>query len=191
MNDAKYIGLDVHQATISVAILDSAGKLVMEAIVETKAETILQFIRGLRGSLHVTFEEGTCAAWLHDLLKPHVTQVLVCDPRKNNLGKVGNKNDRNDARELTELLYRGNLKSVYHGEYGMRTLKELARSYLAITRDLTRVMSRLKAIYRSWGIACAGQQVYAPRHRAEWLAKISEAGVCAAALNSTISTSMP
>jgi len=33
----------------------------------------------------VTFEEGTCAAWLHDLLKPHVTQVLVCDPRKNNL----------------------------------------------------------------------------------------------------------
>src|ERR1700682_4973852 len=40
MNDAKYIGLDVHQATISVAVLDSAGKLVMEAILETKAETI-------------------------------------------------------------------------------------------------------------------------------------------------------
>ena len=59
MNDAKYIGLDVHQATISVAVFDSAGKLVMEAILETKAETILQFLRGLRGSLHVTFEEGT------------------------------------------------------------------------------------------------------------------------------------
>ena len=83
MNDAKYIGLDVHQATISVAVLDSAGKLAMEAILETKAETILQFIHGLRGSLHVTFEEGTCAAWLHDLLKPHVAEVLVCDPRKN------------------------------------------------------------------------------------------------------------
>jgi hypothetical protein len=51
MNDAKYIGLDVHQATISAAILDSAGKLVMEAIPETKAETILQFICGLQGSL--------------------------------------------------------------------------------------------------------------------------------------------
>jgi hypothetical protein len=58
MNDAKYIGLDVHQATISVAVLDSSGKLVMEAILETKAETILQFIHGLRGSLHVTLEEG-------------------------------------------------------------------------------------------------------------------------------------
>ena len=85
MNDAKYMELDVHQATISVAILDSVGKLVMEAILETKAETILQFIRGLRGRLHVTFEEGTCAAWLHDLLKAHVAQVLVCDRRKNTL----------------------------------------------------------------------------------------------------------
>ena len=177
MNDAKYIGLDVHQATISVAIQDSAGKLVMEAILETKTATILQFIHGLRGSLHVTFEEGTWAAWLYDLLKPHVTQVLVCDPRKNNLGKVGNKNDRNDARELAELWYRNKIKAVYHGEHGLRTLKELARSYLTITRDLTRVMARLKAIYRSWGIPCAGGQVYAPRHRGAWLAKISEAGV--------------
>jgi hypothetical protein len=62
MNDAKYIGLDVHQATIPVVALDATGKLLMEAILETKAETNLQFIHGLRGSLHVTFEEGTCAA---------------------------------------------------------------------------------------------------------------------------------
>jgi len=177
MTDAKYIGLDVHQATISVAVRDSAGSLLMEAILETKAETILQFIRGLRGSLRVTFEEGTCATWLHDLLKPHVAQVLVCDPRKNALLKSGNKNDRIDARKLADLLRTGLLFSVYHGEAGIRTLKELSRSYLAITRDLTRVMNRLKALYRSWAIPCAGEQVYAPRHRAAWLAKITEGSV--------------
>ena len=44
MNHAKYIGPDVHQATILVAVLDSAGNLVVEAILETKAETILQFV---------------------------------------------------------------------------------------------------------------------------------------------------
>src|SRR3984893_12312104 len=134
MNDAKYIGLDVHQATLSVAVLDSAGKLVMEAILETKAETILQLIHGLRGSLHVTLEEGTCAAWLHDLLQPHVTKVLVCDTRKNALLKEGNKNDRIDARKLADLLRAGLLSPVYHGENGVRTLRELARSYLALTR---------------------------------------------------------
>jgi transposase len=177
MNDAKYIGLDVHQATISVAVLDSAGRLLMEAVLETKAETILQFLRGLHGSLHVTLEEGTCAAWLHDLLKPHVAHVLVCDPRKNALIKAGNKSDRIDARKLADLLYLNKLSPVYHGETGMRSLKEVARSYLALTRDTTRVMNRLKALYRSWAIPCAGQRVYAPRYRAEWLAKISEAGV--------------
>jgi transposase len=160
-----------------VAVRDSAGKLVIEAILETKAETILQFLGGVRGSLHVTFEEGTWAAWLHDLLKPHVTRVIVCDPRKNALLKAGNKNDRIDARKLSELLYMNKLSPVYHGEQGIRTLRELARSYITITRDLTRVMSRLKAIYRGWAIPCAGQQVYAPHYRAEWLAKISEAGV--------------
>jgi transposase len=177
MNDAKYIGMDVHTATISAAVRDSSGNLVMEATLETKAETILEFVHGLRGSLHVSFEEGTCAAWLHDLLKPHVSEVLVCDSRKNALLRVGNKNDREDARKLSELLFLNELHPVYHGETGIRTLKELARSYLTITRDLTRVMNRLKAIYRGWGIACAGQQVYAPRYRAEWLAKITEAGV--------------
>jgi transposase len=177
MNDAKYIGMDVHTATISAAVRDSSGNLVMEATLETKAETILEFVHGLRGSLHVSFEEGTCAAWLHDLLKPHVSEVLVCDSRKNALLRVGNKNDREDARKLSELLFLNELHPVDHGETGIRTLKELARSYLTITRDLTRVMNRLKAIYRGWGIACAGQQVYAPRYRAEWLAKITEAGV--------------
>jgi transposase len=177
MNDRKYIGLDVHQATISVAVLDSAGKLVMEAILETKTKTILQFIHGLCGSLHATFEEGTCAAWLHDLLKPHVAHVLVCDPRKNALIKVGNKSDRIDARKLADLLYLDKLHPVFHGEVGNRALKELARSYLTLTRDTTRVMNRLKALYRSWAIPCAGQRVYAQRYRSEWLAKITPAGV--------------
>jgi len=149
----------------------------MESILETKAATILQFIHGLRGSLHVTFEEGTCVAWLHDLFKPQVTQVLVCDPRKNALLKVGNKSDRIDSRKLAELLRSNLLRSVYHEDTGIRTVKEIARSYMTISKDLTRVMVRLKALYRSWAIPCSGQQVYAPHHRAEWLEKITEAGV--------------
>jgi transposase len=149
----------------------------MESIIETKANTVLQFIRGLHGDLHVTFEEGTWAAWLYDLLKPHVSKVVVCNPRRNALLKEGNKSDKIDARNLADLLRGGYLKPVYHGENGIRTLKELSRTYLTIIKDLTRVMNRLKALYRSWAIPCAGKQVYAACHRAEWLSKISEAGV--------------
>ncbi len=57
MNDAKYIEMDVYTATISAAVRDASGNLVMEATLETKAETILEFVHGLRGSLRVSFEE--------------------------------------------------------------------------------------------------------------------------------------
>src|SRR5271165_6765390 len=96
--EIKYIGMDVHQEAIVIAVLNGSGKLVMETIVETKASSILQFLQGLRGELHVTWEEGTWAAWLYDLLQPQVQQVLVCDPRRNALLKEGNKSDKVDAR---------------------------------------------------------------------------------------------
>src|SRR5437879_8717467 len=103
MSQEKYIGMDVHQATISVAVMDAKGKLIMECVLETKAATILECIQGLRGTLALTFEEGTSAAWLHDLLKPHVSRLVVCDPRKNALLKDGNKSDRTYGRKVADV----------------------------------------------------------------------------------------
>src|SRR5437660_7831491 len=165
MTSTKYIGMDVHKESISIAVMNATGKIVMECVIETKASMILQFIDGLRGDLHVTFEEGTWAAWLYDLLKPHVTEVLVCNPRKIPLLKQGNKSDKIDACKLAERLRLHDLKPVYHGETGVRMLRELARSYLTVVKDLSRVMNRLKALYRSWAIPCAGRDVYYRRHR--------------------------
>jgi transposase len=176
-SEVKYIGLDVHKETISIAVLNGSGKLVMESIIATEAATILQFVNSLRGQLHMTLEEGTWAAWLYDLLKPHVYRLVVCNPRRNALLKEGSKSDKSDARKLAELLRGGLLRPVYHGENGLRTLRELARSYSTLSQDMTRVMNRIKALYRSWGIPCSGVGVYDPRYRESWLEKISEAGV--------------
>jgi hypothetical protein len=78
----KYIGMDVHKAMTVIAVLDSAGKVLAEAIIETEGSTILDFLESQRGTLHVAFEEGTQAAWLYDLIQPRVASVTVCDPRK-------------------------------------------------------------------------------------------------------------
>ena len=56
--DIKYIGMDVHQEAVVIAVLNGSGKLVMESIVETEASSILQFMHGLRGELHVTWKKG-------------------------------------------------------------------------------------------------------------------------------------
>ena len=115
MTSTKYIGMDVLKESISMAVRNGAGKIVMECVIETKARMILKFIDGLRGDLRVTFEEGTWAAWLYDLLKPHVTKLLVCDPRKNTSMREGNQDDKIDARRLAELLRLNHLHPVSRG----------------------------------------------------------------------------
>jgi transposase len=170
----RYVGLDVHRDTISLAVLDSHGQLVQEKVIETKASAVLAWLRELRGPLHVVWEEGTSAAWLYELLEPRAAKVLVCDPRKNR--KRGNKSDRIDARKLAHLLRCGELSPVFHQDAGVRTLKELARSYLTLGKDLTRVMNRIKAVYRSWAIPCAGKSCYGAQREA-WLARLPHEGV--------------
>jgi len=174
----QYIGMDVHKAITVIAILDSTGKMRGEAKVETKAATLVQFLRGLEGRLYVALEESTYSAWLYDVLSPHAAKVIVCDPRKNAAYfKSGNKSDQVDARKLADLLRTNMLSPVYHGNSSVKSLKELARSYLCLVEDATRVMSRIKAIYRSRGIPCSGTRVYAGKHRGEWLEQLSGPGV--------------
>ncbi|MDE3169438.1 MAG: transposase [Acidobacteriota bacterium] len=177
MQSLKYLGLDVHRDTISAAVLDGDGKLIMQSILATHAAAILDFVRGLDGTVHVTFEEGTHSAWLHDLLVRHVARVVVCDPRQNALLKAGNKSDTIDARKLAELLRAGLLRPVYHGETSAAALKQLCRSYAALTEDTTRVKGRIKALYRSQAIPSAGEKPFGRRHRGEWLAQLNEAGM--------------
>jgi hypothetical protein len=52
--------------------------------------------------------------------------------------KEGNKSDKVDARKLADLLRTGMLRPVYHGENGLRTLRELGRSNQTISQDLNR-----------------------------------------------------
>jgi transposase len=49
-------------------------------------------------------------------------------------------------------------------------------SYEYLVEDSTRVMNRIKALYRSRAIACAGSDIYKPRQRETWIAKLTESG---------------
>jgi transposase len=179
INLTKYIGMDVHKAMTVIAVLDNAGKVLAEAIIETKGSTILDFFKSQRGSLHVALEEGTQAAWLYDLILPHVASVIVCNPRR--IVRHGNKTDKIDAKFLAELLRTDALKPTYHGERSTRAVKELALSYISVVADGTRIKNRLKALFRARGIECNGTGVYSPDERKDWLAKLDSKAVCARA----------
>lgn len=171
-----YVGMDVHKATVVIAVLDVKGKVVWQSIVETSTQAVRDFCKSLRGENHVTFEEGNHASWLYDVVKPLVKHLVVCNPKHNQLLKKGNKNDRIDARKLAELLRLKALKPVYHGEHGTRTLKELVRCYECLVKDRSRVQNRLKALYNSQAIPNRRGELYHLSKRESWIQKQENAG---------------
>src|SRR6185312_13735596 len=85
----KYVGLDVHQATTVAVVRDGAGRVMARTILPTEAAALTAFVGPWRGRVEVAYEEGTQAQWLHDLLRPLVARVVVCDRRA--VRRQGNK----------------------------------------------------------------------------------------------------
>ena len=171
----KYVALDVHQATTSASVREESGRVIARTVVPTDGPALREFFRGMRGAIHVAFEEGTQAQWLHELVTPLVERVIVCN-RRGQAG-LGNKGDQLDADQLSELLRRGGLRAVYHGSAHHTDLRELTRAYRSLVEDSTRVMLRLKALFRARAIPTRGTTVYHARHRAQWLAQLQDHGV--------------
>ncbi len=181
----QYLALDVHQATVVASLRDERGAIQMRATVPTEASAMVRLVKSAGPRVHVAFEEGTQAQWLHDLLVPHAERVVVCNVRGRE--KSGNKSDRLDADALSEALRNGSLKPVFHGVADLLNLKELVRNYNSLVEDSTRVMLRLKALFRARAIRTPGVSVYRPSQREEWLGKLDGgARVRAAALLSEL-----
>ena len=169
----QYVGLDVHQATIVCNVRDESGQTIIESKIATRTETIRGFLRGLEGRVHVAFEEGTQAQWLFELIRPLVEHVVVCDPRK--IVTKGNKADRIDAARISELLRLGALVPVFHRSGATQPLKEFVRLYEGIVNDSTRVMLRIRALYRGRAVATSGRAIYQPSKRHVWIEQIEDA----------------
>ena len=169
----KYVALDVHQATTVASVREASRRVVARTILPTEAGAVSEFFAGMRGSVHVAFEEGTQAQWLHDLLEPLVDRIVVCHRRGEHRG---NKADQKDADRLSLRLLTGDLRAVYHGSTDRITLGQLTRTYSNLVEDSTRAMLRLKSIYRSVAIRASGRRVYSPQERAQWLSKLTDRG---------------
>ena len=170
----KYVAADVHAATTSFCGREAGGRVTSEAVVETRGEALVQFLQGLAGTVHLTFEEGTHAAWLARLLRPHVAKLVVCNPGHNQLVSTGAKSDRLDSRALAQLLRLEALQPVYHGAHGVEALKEVVHAHRELVGDSTRVKNRLKACFRGRGIATPGRRLYRAATRESWMTHLTD-----------------
>jgi transposase len=161
----RYIGMDAHSQTCTLRVLTAAGKEVGRQVVETNGSALVQVIRSIAGTKHLCLEEGTQSAWLYELLKNEVDELVVTMP-----GRRGEqKDDARDALQLAEGLRAGAIKQqVYKACGPYSELRAAMRSYGILRCDVARTKNRLKALYRSRGIATPGEDVYRPEKHHDW-----------------------
>ena len=165
----RYIGLDVHAQSCTLAILSPSGKRLGCRVVETSAAALIGTLKEVPGRKYVCLEEGTQSAWLHEVLEPHVAELVVTVPK----AKKGTKNDEADAWARAEELRIGSIETkVFKAPQMFAGLRDAARSHLTLTQDITRVKNRLKAIYRSRGLVETAEEIYDPERRDSWLEQL-------------------
>ena len=94
----RYIGGDVHAASVTFSVRSATGKIVRRDVVETNGKSLVGYITQQPGNVHLCIEEGEWSEWLHEILAPHVAEFVVYRPG----WRPGSKSDRHDADDLSE-----------------------------------------------------------------------------------------
>lgn len=116
--------------------------------------------------------------WLHEVLSPHVDELVVLSVLP---GSRGPKSDALDAFGLANKLRLGDVETaVFKGDGRFKELREMARVYAKVNEDVVRAKNRIKSLFRSRGISSAGKEVYRPDAREKWLGKLPKASRLAA-----------
>lgn len=127
-----YIGIDLHRTVIQICVLDAGGESIAEERIryESLQEGLeaVAFVRRIGPDCRIAVEALGLNRWFVNSCLEAGLDVLVCDPRKLELKKLGKKTDRRDAREIARRLWLGDLDRMartYYpsdAEYGRRKL---------------------------------------------------------------------
>jgi transposase len=160
----RYIGLDVHAQSCTLAVVSAAGKRLGQQVVETSGTALKQVLATTPGNLHVCLEEGTQSAWVYEILKDQAEVVVVIPD-----AHEGPKDDARDAWGLAESLRVGAIKRRVYKDCGPYSeLRAAVRAYTMLRGDVQRTKNRLKAIYRSRGLMPPAGAAFDPERQRAW-----------------------
>lgn len=164
----RYIGLDVHAQSCTLAAVNASGKRLGLQVIETNGAALKQAFAAMPGNLHVCLEEGTQSAWVYELLKDRADVAVIVPDRHQ-----GPKDDARDAWALAESLRVGAIKRrVYKDSGPFSELRAALRSYTMLRDDVRRTKNRLKAVYRSRGLIPPASTAFNPKRHESWERKL-------------------
>jgi transposase len=160
----RYLGGDVHAQSVTFSVLDVSGRQIRREVVETNGQALVGYLQQLAGRLHLCIEEGEWSQWLYEILSPHVVELVVYRGE----WKPGLKSDAIDAHGLAEKLRTGRIdRPVFKDAGNFLALRDRARTYTMITRDVARVKSRLNSFFSARGLPTQGESLYKEDARAK------------------------
>jgi transposase len=175
-----WVGLDAHAKFSLLAWLDDQGNRGAHWHFATTESQLLRHLQLIRAPIkHLALEECGLGRWLAQVARPHVTDVIVCDPRENHrISRHHHKCDEEDAYGLAHLHRLGALKKVWQPVDDERAVFKCAvQAYLDAVERQTALKLQLKAHYRQWGVIPTGSVVYGCKGRDSYLAQVKETGV--------------
>jgi hypothetical protein len=108
------VGLDVHQRSSVVCVLDHHGKHVRTWTVRGHWMALVEELRALSKPFQVCYEASVGYGAIYDQLSRLARRVVVAHPGQLRLiFRTKNKNDRVDARKLATLLFLDQVPPVY------------------------------------------------------------------------------
>ena len=166
----KSLGLDVHAASFTLAVVGERGQLITRRTSETTALALIDAVKDVVGPKTVIVEECHLAQWVKRILSPHVDKLVVCDPQRNAwIAKADFNDDASSAEKLAKLHRGGFIKEIVHPDDPGARLRGLFVHYYDLNCQLTRFKNKLKATFRQEAIPTAGSGIYAPEDHAKWL----------------------
>ena len=172
----RYIGLDAHASSCTLAVAGPSGKRLGSHVVETNARALIEVLRQVPRNRHVCLEEGTLSGWLYEVLEPHVEEV------GGGGGHRGSREPGSEERQGGRVRAGGATPDRSTRDPGLQGARQVraagprARAYGFVVRDVVRVKNRLKSVLRSRGVGYgAGSSVYAKRERERWLEELPKA----------------
>ena len=170
----KYVGLDVHKDSITIAIADEGrdGNVRLYGKIHNDLGQIDNVMRKLiskNGELRCAYEAGPCGYTIYRHLKSQGIDCVVVAPALIPK-KAGNrvKNDRRDATNLATLHRSGDLTPVYVPDETDEALRDLVRTRKDISIALRKVKQQINAFVLRQGISYTGKTKWNKTHM-NWL----------------------
>lgn len=147
-----YVGLDVHQRSSVLCVLDGRGNERERRSLTGHPREVVARLRQLGEPFEICYEASCGYGWLHDQLMPMASRIVVAHPGQLRLiFRSKRKNDRVDAQKLAKLLFLDEVPAVHVPSAPARAWRSMVEHRQRCVSERTRCKNGIRAVFRTHG----------------------------------------